>query len=213
LQNKLKDKMKKIICIVVLVFVSMIVFAQKNNNELIRQAIQSQINTYPKSTLQDIYKNFFQDSFGLEHLMGDSLKMREYIIEETKTCQKTNTYYEKIGYKNNFYRVSLSVIKDSVVSIDVFMKAFMKSKDSFNPVTLDSWKKQWQSIDSIINSMNLNLDNYENDRKSIFSMLNNGSYAVHHSKQFNKYYHPHYRIIEKTAFETMILPYILKEQK
>ncbi|MCH3924660.1 MAG: hypothetical protein LKE30_07065 [Bacteroidales bacterium] len=205
--------MKKIICIVVLVFVSMIVFAQKNNNELIRQAIQSQINTYPKSTLQDIYKNFFQDSFGLEHLMGDSLKMREYIIEETKTCQKTNTYYEKIGYKNNFYRVSLSVIKDSVVSIDVFMKAFMKSKDSFNPVTLDSWKKQWQSIDSIINSMNLNLDNYENDRKSIFSMLNNGSYAVHHSKQFNKYYHPHYRIIEKTAFETMILPYILKEQK
>lgn len=205
--------MKKITCIVVLVFVSMIVFAQKNDNELIRQAIQSQMNTYPQSTLQDIYKNFFQDSFGLEHLMGDSLKMREYIIEETKTCQKTNIYYEKIGYKNNFYRVSLSVIKDSVVSIDVFMKAFIKSKDSFTPVTLDGWKKQWQSIDSIINSMNLNLDNYENDRKSIFSMLNNGSYAVHHSKQFNKYYHPHYRIIEKTAFETMILPYILKEQK
>lgn len=205
--------MKKIICIVVLVFVSMIVFAQKNDNELIRQAIQSQMNTYPQSTLQDIYKNFFQDSFGLEHLMGDSLKMREYIIEETKTCQKTNIYYEKIGYKNNFYRVSLSVIKDSVVSIDVFMKAFMKSKDSFTPVTLDGWKKQWQSIDSIINSMNLNLDNYENDRKNIFSMLNNGSYAVHHSKQFNKYYHPHYRIIEKTAFETMILPYILKAQK
>lgn len=205
--------MKKIICIVVLVFVSMIVFAQKNDNELIRQAIQSQMNTYPQSTLQDIYKNFFQDSFGLEHLMGDSLKMREYIIEETKTCQKTNIYYEKIGYKNNFYRVSLSVIKDSVVSIDVFMKAFIKSKDSFTPVTLDGWKKQWQSIDSIINSMNLNLDNYENDRKNIFSMLNNGSYAVHHSKQFNKYYHPHYRIIEKTAFETMILPYILKAQK
>lgn len=205
--------MKKIICIVVLVFVSTIVFAQKNDNELIRQAIQSQMNTYPKSTLQDIYKNFFQDSFGLEHLMGDSLKMREYIIEESKTCQNTNTYYEKIGYKNNFYRVSLSVIKDSVVSIGVFMKAFMKSKDSFNPVTLDSWKKQWQSIDSIINSMNLHLDNYENDRKNIFSMLNNGSYAVHHSKQFNKYYHPHYRIIEKTAFETMILPYILKAQK
>lgn len=205
--------MKKIICIVVLVFVSMIVFAQKNDNELIRQAIQSQMNTYPQSTLQDIYKNFFQDSFGLEHLMGDSLKMREYIIEETKTCQKTNIYYEKIGYKNSFYRVSLSVIKDSVVSIDVFMKAFIKSKDSFTPVTLDGWKKQWQSIDSIINSMNLNLDNYENDRKNIFSMLNNGSYAVHHSKQFNKYYHPHYRIIEKTAFETMILPYILKAQK
>lgn len=205
--------MKKITCIVVLVFVSMIVFAQKNDNELIRQAIQSQMNTYPQSTLQDIYKNFFQDSFGLEHLMGDSLKMREYIIEETKTCQKTNIYYEKIGYKNNFYRVSLSVIKDSVVSIDVFMKAFIKSKDSFTPVTLDGWKKQWQSIDSIINSMNLNLDNYENDRKNIFSMLNNGSYAVHHSKQFNKYYHPHYRIIEKTAFETMILPYILKAQK
>jgi hypothetical protein len=205
--------MKKISLILILLIFSIGVFAQKGDDELIRQSIQWQMKTYPKSTLQDLYKNFFQDSFGLEHLMGDSVKMREYIIEEAKTCEKTKTYYEKIGYKNNFYRVSLSIIKDSVVSIDVFMEAFMKSKDSFTPVTINTWKQQWQKIDSIINSMNLKLDNYEKDRKNIFSMLQNGSYAVHHSKQYNKYYHPHYRIIEKTAFETIILPYILKAQK
>lgn len=202
--------MKKTAIFVITLLVTALAFAQKNDNELIRLAIQRQLQTYPKSTLQDLYKNFFQDSFGLEHLMGDSAEMRQYIIEEAQEAQKTNTYYEKIGYQNNFYRVSLALIKDSIVSANDFMRAFMQSKQGFKPVTLSSWKKDWQKIDSIIYSMKLNLDNYASDRKAIFSMLRSGSYAVHHSKQFNAYYHPHYRIIEKGAFESILLPLIEK---
>lgn len=202
--------MKKTAIFFITLLVTALAFAQKNDNELIRLAIQRQLQTYPKSTLQDLYKNFFQDSFGLEHLMGDSAEMRQYIIEEAQEAQKTNTYYEKIGYQNNFYRVSLALIKDSIVSANDFMRAFMQSKQGFKPVTLSSWKKDWQKIDSIIYSMKLNLDNYASDRKAIFSMLRSGSYAVHHSKQFNAYYHPHYRIIEKGAFESILLPLIEK---
>jgi len=202
--------MKKTAIFVITLLVTALAFAQKNDNELIRLAIQKQLQTYPKSTLQDLYKNFFQDSFGLEHLMGDSAEMRQYIIEEAQEAQKTNTYYEKIGYQNNFYRVSLALIKDSIVSANDFMRAFMQSKQGFKPITLSSWKKDWQKIDSIIYSMKLNLDNYASDRKAIFSMLRSGSYAVHHSKQFNAYYHPHYRIIEKGAFESILLPLLEK---
>jgi len=202
--------MKKTAIFFITLLVTALAFAQKNDNELIRLAIQRQLQTYPKSTLQDLYKNFFQDSFGLEHLMGDSAEMRQYIIEEAQEAQKTNTYYEKIGYQNNFYRVSLALIKDSIVSANDFMRAFMQSKQGFKPITLSSWKKDWQKIDSIIYSMKLNLDNYASDRKAIFSMLRSGSYAVHHSKQFNAYYHPHYRIIEKGAFESILLPLIEK---
>ena len=202
--------MKKIAIFLLTLLVTSLAFAQKNDTELIRLAVQRQLQTYPKSTLQDLYKNFFQDSFGLEHLMGDSAAMRQYIIEEAQETQKTSTYYEKIGYQNNFYRVSLALIKDSIVSANDFMRAFMQSKQGFKPITLSSWKKDWQKIDSIIYSMKLNLDNYASDRKAIFSMLRSGSYAVHHSKQFNAYYHPHYRIIEKGAFESILLPLIEK---
>jgi len=202
--------MKKIAIFLLTLLVTSLAFAQKNDTELIRLAVQRQLQTYPKSTLQDLYKNFFQDSFGLEHLMGDSAAMRQYIIEEAQETQKTSTYYEKIGYQNNFYRVSLALIKDSIVSANDFMRAFMQSKQGFKPITLSSWKKNWQKIDSIIYSMKLNLDNYASDRKAIFSMLRSGSYAVHHSKQFNAYYHPHYRIIEKGAFESILLPLLEK---
>lgn len=204
--------MKKIAIFLLTLLVTTFAIAQRNDTKLIRLAVQRQMHTYPKSTLQDLYKNFFQDSFGLEHLMGDSAAMRQYIIEEAQEAQKTSTYYEKIGYQNNFYRVSLALIKDSIVSVDDFMHAFMQSKQGFKPITIDSWKKDWQKIDSIIYSMRLNLDNYESDRKAIFSMLRNGSYALHHSKQFNAYYHPHYRIIEKKAFESILLPLIEKKE-
>ena len=58
--------------------------------------------------------------------------------------------------------------------------------------------------------MNLNLEGFEEDSSYIHSLLEEGKYAVHHSKIYNDEYHPHYRIIEKEIFEKEILP-IIKE--
>jgi hypothetical protein len=41
--------------------------------ERIRKAVENQLGAYPESTLQDLYKNFFQDYFGPGHIVGDTL--------------------------------------------------------------------------------------------------------------------------------------------
>lgn len=37
------------------------------------------------------------------------------------------------------------------------------------------------------------------DRKTLDSLLRSGHYAYHHSNEYRKAYHPHYRIIKKNS--------------
>ena len=48
-------------------------------HEQIRRAVERQLRMYPKSTLQDLYKNFFQDYFGPGHIVSDTLSAGAYL--------------------------------------------------------------------------------------------------------------------------------------
>ena len=43
---------------------------KKDFEKAVREAVSWQIQTYPKSTLKDLYKNFFQDKFGPGHIIS-----------------------------------------------------------------------------------------------------------------------------------------------
>ena len=73
---------------------------------------------------------------------------------------------------------------------------------------ISEWKSEWSEIESVIISMDLNLENFEEDLEMIHSVLEEGNYTIHHSDIYNSEYHPHYRIIEKSIFEKEILPLI-----
>ena len=70
------------------------------------------------------------------------------------------------------------------------------------------WKEEWAMIESVIVSMNLELEDFDRDREFIHSILSQDKYSVHHSEVYNAEYHPHYRIIEKNIFEKEILPFL-----
>ena len=87
---------------------------KKDNN--IRTSILQQIVVYPKSTLCDIYKSFFQDRFGPGHLISDTTIAGLYLRKELSTMTESLTPdYEPTGCEGNFYRVNLSVIKEGKV--------------------------------------------------------------------------------------------------
>lgn len=186
--------------------------------EKIRFAIDNQLATYPESTLQDLYKNFFQDYFGPEHIISDTLSAGAYLNKELAEMQEESLggYYESTGYKGNFYRVNLSVIQDSLISRDMFFDAFVRSAANIEFPSVDQWKQEWKQIDSIIYTMDLNLADYNRDRENIFSLIEQGKYAMHHSKVFSENYAPHYRIIRKDIFENELflefLPHMPLEQ-
>ncbi len=177
--------------------------------DTIKSSIQQQIEMYPQSTLCDIYKSFFQDRFGPGHLIADTASAGKYLRHELSSMDKSlTTDYEPTGSEGNFYRVNLSVLKDGRVSYDVYFNAFIESVNNIKTTPIETWKTEWQQIQTIIDKMNLNLYNYENDKILIDSLLNEGIYVMHHSREYNAAYEPHYRIIEKSIFENELLPLI-----
>ncbi len=175
----------------------------------IKVAVERQLRDYPKSTLQDLYKSFFQDRFGPGHLVNDTSTAGKYLRYELNNSESFHErYYEPIGHNVNFYRVNLSVLKKNKVTYQQFFDAFLRSVKNVNLDDISEWKDEWAFIESVIISMNLNLENFDDDLEMIHSILEQGEYAVHHSEIYNSEYHPHYRIIEKKIFEEEILPLI-----
>ena len=177
--------------------------------ERIKKSVERQLSDYPKSTLQDLYKSFFQDRFGPGHLVNDTSTAGKYLRYELNNSESFHErYYEPTGYENNYYRVNLSVLKENKISYQKYFDAFLRSVEKIDLDAILEWKEEWSEIESVIISMNLDLENFEEDLEMIHSVLEQGKYAVHHSEIYNSEYQPHYRIIEKKIFEEEILPLI-----
>ena len=114
-------------------------------------------------------------------------------------------YYETVGKGDNFYRVSLAVIRDVIISEDLFFEAFIESANKIKLPAISDWKEEWAEI---LEAIPNDIDNYAADKAMIDSILSTGKYAVHHSRRFNEAYQPHYRLIDRITFECKMLPAI-----
>ena len=181
------------------------------SHEKIRHAVERQLQVYPESTLQDLYKNFFQDRFGPGHIIADNTAADRYLQYELNSSESFKGLdYEPTGYEGRFYRVNLGVIADGRVPYDKYFDAFVRSVNGIKPISTEEWRKEWHEIDSVIMDMNIELKDMQEDRAEIKSLIDGGNYVMHHSQHFNKHYQPHYRIIERTIFEKEILPLLNK---
>lgn len=178
----------------------------------VRTTITEQMKKYPKSTLKDIYKNFFQDRFGPGHLIEDVELAHHYLHHELPYCSaEFSEAAEPTGWQHNFYRVNLAVVKDDLISCDALLDALVRSSNNVKPVSIDDWRKEWSEIEAIVKSMDLSLPDYEEDEKEIKAKLLEGKYVGHHSEAYVEAYDPHYRIISKKIYEKEILPLLNKQ--
>ena len=175
--------------------------------ERVSSAVERMLADYPQSTLQDIYKSFFQDRFGPGHIVPDSAKAAAYLRRELSIVEDTCVLmYEPTGDQGNYCRVALAAITSGRVPFDIYMSAFLRSVREVRSVDAEAWAAEWQQIERIIRGMGLSLPGYDADAAAIADMLAEGHYAVHHSRWYNGHYAPHYRIIAKDIFEAEILP-------
>lgn len=179
----------------------------------VKAAVLRQMETYPRSTLKDLYKNFFQDKFGPGHLIADTTAAGNYIRRELASFETSDgLLLEPTGWEGRFYRVNLSLLKDGTIPYDVFFDAFVRSVNGIDPIPVEAWRIEWEEIERIIEGMGLNLAGYEADRAEINERLLCGEYVGHHSEQFEKHYSPHYRIINAELFEAELRPYLDAKQ-
>ena len=173
----------------------------------VRMAVERMMADYPASTLQDIYKSFFQDRFGPGHMVPDSAGAAAYLRRELGAVDDLDVkLYEPTGEHGNYYRVALAAIAGGKVPFDTYLSCFLRSVRDVGAVDVEAWAAEWAQMEQVIASMDLALPGYAEDAAAIEEMLASGHYAVHHSKQYNGNYAPHYRIISKEIFEAEILP-------
>jgi hypothetical protein len=180
----------------------------------LEKAIAWQLEKYPASRLQDIYKSFFQDRFGPGHLLEDTAAAKVYLFDELALMSGRGRYgAEPCGLGENFYRVPLDLVKDGKIDAGRFYDIFVQSSRDFRlpddgsagpqagrvpgPDSLRGWITEWERINSVIEKMNTDLPGYEEDSRAITAMLDRGEYVVHHSQEYLEAYDPHYRILRK----------------
>lgn len=181
----------------------------------IRHAVERQMRNYPLSTLRDIYKNFFLDNFGAGHVIVDTAVVARNLRHELDTITSfEGKRYELFGHKENFYRVNLSVLRDTLVDFNIFFNAFVRSVNNFDPPSHKEWVDEWLAIEKIIIKLGLDtLPNFEEDRQAIRDLFGHSGFTMKHSKAYDEAYNSHYCIIQKEIFQKEVLPQIKKRMK
>ncbi len=191
--------MRKLLLVLALTC-SFSLFGQSIDTVAMRSAIERQLATYPESTLQDIYKSFYQEHFGPGHIISDTASARRYLMHELSEMDETSSpYFEPTGSQGDFVRVYLSAVADSLITAEQLLDALIKSANSWQDPTV-SWLEKWEAIVSIIQANKMEIEGFEADLPLLTEAARNHQ-AVHHSRRYNETYHPHYRIVERGIFE------------
>ena len=196
--------MRKILLILAIAC-SFNLFGQSIDTVAMRSAIEMQLVTYPESTLQDIYKSFYQEHFGPGHIISDTASARRYLMRELSEMDKNQSpYFEPTGSQGDYVRVYLSAIADSLISAEQLLDAFVRSANLWQEPTVN-WMEKWEAIVSIIQANKMEVQGFETDLPLLTEAAQNNQ-AVHHSRRYNDAYHPHYRIVERCIFERELYP-------
>lgn len=182
------------------------VFAQSREDS-IKWAIVRQLNDYPESHYRDVYKNFMQDNYGPGHILEDKKAAKVYLDSElAETEDFGGPLYEPTGYKGNFYRVNLSLIKDGIIPEEKYFDAFVRSLKGIRIPKISDWKKEWGEIEEAYRDLGITLPEEDADRKAIEAQFDRNDFVMHHSDAFNSSANFHYRIFSRRIFDVEIRP-------
>ena len=176
---------------------------QYSHSLAIRKAIERQMATYPESTLQDVYKSFYQDRFGPGHMITDTASARSYLMRElSEMSDASAVYYEPTGSEGRFVRVYLSAIADSLITVEQLLDAFIQSANKVQEPQTE-WTTEWEDIVGVIRKHDLKVNDFE-ALQPLLSEAAQNQQAVHHSQAYREAYHPHYRIVEREVLQKIL---------
>ena len=182
-----------------------------------KAAIARQLQDYPESRVQEIYKSFCQDNLGPEHLIPNPDAARNYLVSELETFrddlashryEAPQRMYYPVGDQGNYVRVDLYAVLSGLVSEEKLLDAFVRSANEGSKVSPEEWVAKWNSIAAIIRKDFSDIPGVEADLERIDALVKEGDIILHHSDAFGEAYQPHYRIVARDIFESELKPLI-----
>jgi len=170
-----------------------------------------QIENHPNQTLQDVYKSCYQDEYGPGHLISNESSAINSLLQEINTIEKDYTpitLFEQTGIYGNYLRVDLTLVRDGIIPFFVLFRALTISATIGGQKSDENWSTIWSEIVEEIKREGLKFEHFEEDLANLDTISKSEDKVVHHSEMYENVYHPHYRIIEKNAFEKFIKPFI-----
>lgn len=168
----------------------------------ILQFIENELKYYPKAQLSDLYKNYFQDAYGPGHMIPDTTKAGNYLDSEMKEAVWVDTLlWQPLGINHDYYRINLSLIKNGIIPRNILLNGMVESAISARNPDIESWKKEWAEIVSVVKAFYPEIPGLNEDEKIIEANLSKGIVVMHHSKVFEEQYQPHYRLIHRNVFK------------
>ncbi|QWC00312.1 hypothetical protein KHQ88_01730 [Mycoplasmatota bacterium] len=162
-------------------------------------------NRYPKMQIEDFVKLIYQNSFGPKHMDSNpSLKtVEDYIHEELKSFTNYSGTHQVESIGNDYYRVSLSVIKSQLMTIQDLAKAFYQSMIE-SPIadddSINTFTSQLKVLCDIISKDKIGFEK-KNCEQWIEEYLDYGIRSIRHSEEYRENYFPHYRIVHKSVLK------------
>ncbi len=189
-------------------------FSSKDYSEYIN-ATKLILSKYPESTLLDVYKYFFQNRFGPEHIISDSLIAFKILRDEIQSDEIKNyrtkpdsLLVELLYPEKKHVRVDLSLVKDRIIPTNLFFTAFINSVIKPDSLDYENWKKDWYEIVKYLEFENIKIKNFKEDKLKIENSFKQNRIVFSHSKEYLLKYKPHYRVIDYKIFEYFLLPYM-----
>ena len=202
--------MKKLLSISLFALIVILLTSCRSNP--IKDAISLQLELYPESRVQDIYKSFCQDNLGPGHLIPNPEAAKAYLTEELEEYRsdlekglydKPEFRFVPTGDQNNYVRVDLSVVLDSLVDVPTLLDAFVRSANEGKKLSEDEWKAKWAEVAKVIRKDFSDIPDAEKDLAAIDSLIAEGNLILHHSEAFQNAYNPHYRIVATEIFNAL----------
>jgi hypothetical protein len=152
--------------------------------------IEQELDLFPKATLTDFYKLFYQNCCGSQHYLQDLNFIKNRILSEIQDIEEKCFIYPTydISYRLKVSRISLYSIKVGKYDISFIADAFYKLAIDPNRLKCQAWLAEWEKIQELIFNL----------KPAIFDDLTSKDIsqgqALHHSDIYRLNYHPHYRI-------------------
>ena len=191
---------------ILLLAAAMLVACNKPQTD-ITEAVSRMAEQHPQTTLQDVYKSFYQDRFGAEHMISDTAAVRAYLLYELDIAAADsvpNPYYEPVGAQGRYVRVYLRCVNESLLTAEQLLDAFIRSAQPAKQPK-QSWADEWMHIEQAAQKAGVSCSEEESQLLQQAAQTN---HAMHHSEAYRNAYHPHYRIMRRDIFENELKPLI-----